>query len=568
MKPYRLFIAAVLTLIFFQSLFELFLPRLMADIVDIGVVQGDTNYILRVGGLMLLVAAAGAVCRILAANLSSKTAMGFGKILRRKVFSHVTEFSLSEVNKIGTASLITRTTNDITQIQMLVMVMLRMMVMAPMMLIGGIIMAVSQDASLARIIILIIPVIVGAVIVVMRTSTPLFKAMQEKLDKVNRVLRENLTGIRVVRAFNRIDFEKERFNEANLDLTTTAIRVNRIMAAAMPLMMVAMNFASIAILWFGGIRVDQGSMQVGSLMAFIQYIMQIMFSLVMVSMMFVMIPRASASAVRINEVLDTVAEIKDREGAKTGCVTDGHIEFRNVTFSYPGAEKAVLTNISFDAKPGEMTAIIGGTGSGKSTLVNLIMRFYDVNSGSILIDGVDIRDMSQEDLRAKIGFVPQKAVLFSGTVAENIRYGKEDASSEEMERAAEIAQALEFITGMKDGFESAVAQGGTNLSGGQKQRLSIARALVRRPAIYIFDDSFSALDFKTDARLRDALKRETGESTVIVVAQRVSTVMDADKIVVLDKGEVAGAGTHRELMKTCRVYQEIVMSQLSEEELA
>ncbi|MGB3843486.1 MAG: ABC transporter ATP-binding protein [Bacillota bacterium] len=568
LKPYRLFIAAVLTLIFFQSLFELFLPRLMADIVDIGVVQGDTNYILRVGGLMLLVAAAGAVCRILAANLSSKTAMGFGKILRRKVFSHVTEFSLSEVNKIGTASLITRTTNDITQIQMLVMVMLRMMVMAPMMLIGGIIMAVSQDASLARIIILIIPVIVGAVIVVMRKSTPLFKAMQEKLDKVNRVLRENLTGIRVVRAFNRIDFEKERFNEANLDLTTTAIRVNRIMAAAMPLMMVAMNFASIAILWFGGIRVDQGSMQVGSLMAFIQYIMQIMFSLVMVSMMFVMIPRASASAVRINEVLDTVAEIQDREGAKTGCVTDGHIEFRNVTFSYPGAEKAVLTNISFDAKPGEMTAIIGGTGSGKSTLVNLIMRFYDVNSGSILIDGVDIRDMSQEDLRAKIGFVPQKAVLFSGTVAENIRYGKEDASSEEMERAAEIAQALEFITGMKDGFESAVAQGGTNLSGGQKQRLSIARALVRRPAIYIFDDSFSALDFKTDARLRDALKRETGESTVIVVAQRVSTVMDADKIVVLDKGEVAGAGTHRELMKTCRVYQEIVMSQLSEEELA
>jgi ATP-binding cassette subfamily B multidrug efflux pump len=344
----------------------------MADIVDIGVVQGDTNYILRVGGLMLLVAAAGAVCRILAANLSSKTAMGFGKILRRKVFSHVTEFSLSEVNKIGTASLITRTTNDITQIQMLVMVMLRMMVMAPMMLIGGIIMAVSQDASLARIIILIIPVIVGAVIVVMRKSTPLFKAMQEKLDKVNRVLRENLTGIRVVRAFNRIDFEKERFNEANLDLTTTAIRVNRIMAAAMPLMMVAMNFASIAILWFGGIRVDQGSMQVGSLMAFIQYIMQIMFSLVMVSMMFVMIPRASASAVRINEVLDTVAEIQDREGAKTGCVTDGHIEFRNVTFSYPGAEKAVLTNISFDAKPGEMTAIIGGTGSGKSTLVNLI----------------------------------------------------------------------------------------------------------------------------------------------------------------------------------------------------
>jgi ATP-binding cassette subfamily B protein len=333
-------------------------------------------------------------------------------------------------------------------------------------------------------------------------------------------------------------------------------------------MMVTMNFMAIAIIWFGGLRIDQGTMQVGSLMAFIQYVMHIMFSLIMVSMMFVMIPRASASAVRINEVLDTVPEISDGEAAKSGYATKGHVEFRNATFSYPGAEKPVLHDISFEAKPGEVTAIIGGTGSGKSTLVNLILRFYDVETGSILINGVDIRDMSQEDLRSKIGFVPQKAVLFSGTVADNIRYGKEEATSEEVEWAAEIAQATEFITGMKDGFDSVVAQGGTNLSGGQKQRLSIARALVRRPEIYIFDDSFSALDFKTDARLRAALKRETSESTVIIVAQRVSTVMDADRIIVLDNGEVAGTGTHRDLIKTCNVYREIVMSQLSEEELA
>lgn len=568
LKPYRLFIAAVLVLIFFQSLFELYLPRLMADIVDVGVVQGDTNYILRVGGLMLLVAAIGAVCTILAANLSAKTAMGFGKILRGKVFSQVEQLSLNEFSKIGTASLITRTTNDITQVQMLVMVTLRMMVMAPMMLIGGIIMAVSQDAALARIIVLIIPVIVVAVIVVMNKSTPLFRAMQEKLDKVNRVLREGLTGIRVIRAFDRIDYEKRRFDDANLDLTSTAVRVHRIMATAMPLMMVTMNFMAIAIIWFGGLRIDQGTMHVGSLMAFIQYVMHIMFSLIMVSMMFVMIPRASASAVRINEVLDTVPEISDGKAAKSDHVAKGHVEFRNATFSYPGAEKPVLHDISFEAKPGEVTAIIGGTGSGKSTLVNLILRFYDIETGSILINGVDIRDMSQEDLRAKIGFVPQKAVLFSGTVADNIRYGKEEATSEEVEWAAETAQAAEFITGMKDGFDSVVAQGGTNLSGGQKQRLSIARALVRRPEIYIFDDSFSALDFKTDARLRAALKRETAESTVIIVAQRASTVMDADRIIVLDNGEVAGMGTHRDLIKTCNVYREIVMSQLSEEELA
>ncbi len=568
LKPYRLFIAAVLVLVFFQSLFELYLPTLMANIVDIGVVRGDTNYILRVGGLMLLIAALGSACTILAAFLSSRTAMGFGKILREKVFARVEEFSLSEFNKLGTASLITRTTNDITQVQMLVMFSLRMMVTAPMMFVGGIIMAVSQDAALARIIVVIVPVIIAGVAIVMNKSTPLFRVMQEKLDNVNRVLREGLTGIRVIRAFDRIDYEKQRFNEANLDLTATAVRVNRIMATAMPLMMLTMNLMTIAIIWFGGIRVDQGSIHVGSLMAFIQYVMHIMFSLVMVSMMFVMIPRASASAVRINEVLDTVPKIKDGKELTSGDTGRGHIEFQNVTFSYPGAERPVLRDISFESKQGEVTAVIGGTGSGKSTLVNLILRFYDVDSGSILINGVDIRDMSQASLRSKIGFIPQKAVLFSGTVADNIRYGKEDATSEEVGWAAEVAQATEFVASMKDGFDSMVAQGGTNLSGGQKQRLSIARALVRRPEIYIFDDSFSALDFKTDARLRAALKGEIAESTVIIVAQRVSTIMDADRIIVLDNGEIAGIGSHKELLKTCSVYREIVMSQLSEEELA
>lgn len=392
--------------------------------------------------------------------------------------------------------------------------------------------------------------------------------MQVKLDKLNLVLREGLIGIRAIRSFNRIDHEKRRFDEANVDLTKTAVKVNRIMALLMPVMMLVLNFSSIAIIWFGSIRIDSGDMQVGSLMAFLQYAMQIMFSLIMVSMMFVMIPRASASAIRINEVLDMIPEIKDPVQIKHADSQRGCVEFRKVTFRYPGAEKCALTDISFSASPGEVTAIIGGTGSGKSTLISLIPRFYDIDSGSILVDGVDIRDMSQESLRGKIGFVPQKAVLFSGTVAENIRYGKEEATDQEIRHAAEVAQATEFITGLKDGFDSVIAQGGANVSGGQKQRLSIARALVRRAEIYIFDDSFSALDFKTDANLRMALKEEITDSIVFIVAQRVSTVMDADRIIVLDEGRIAGIGNHRELMDTCEVYQEIVFSQLSEEEIA
>ncbi|UUZ79707.1 ABC transporter ATP-binding protein/permease [Paenibacillus sp. P26] len=568
LQPFRIPIAFVLVMVFLQSLSELYLPTLMADIVDHGIVKGDTAYIWRIGGFMLLVSAAGVLFSITASYYSSTVAAGFGKVVRGKVFAHVENFSLHEFDKFGTASLITRTTNDITQVQQVLVMILRMMVMAPMMCIGGIIMAVSKDAQLSLVLVVVLPVLAGAIFGIAGRAIPLFKVMQVKVDKLNLVLREALTGIRVIRAFNRTDHEKRRFHDANRDLTDTAIKANKIMAAMMPTMIVVLNFSSIAIIWFGGIRIGAGNMQVGDLMAFLQYAMQIMFSLIMVSMMFVMVPRASASAVRINEVLDMAADITDAPNAKHEEGSKGVVEFQDVTFSYPGAEKPALSGITFTARPGEVTAIIGGTGSGKSTLISLIPRFYDIDSGRILIDGTDIRELTQESLRAQIGLVPQKAELFSGTIADNIRFGKEDAGDEEVRHAAEIAQAADFISGMKDGFESSIAQGGMNLSGGQKQRLSIARALVRKPLIYVFDDSFSALDFKTDAKLRAALRHETTESTVIIVAQRVSTIMDADRIIVLDEGRIAGIGPHKELMQTCEVYREIVYSQLSEEEIA
>lgn len=568
LKPYCWLVAAVLVFVFFQTLSELYLPTLMADIVDKGVVNGDTPYIWRIGGLMLLVALGGMACSIAASYFSSKAATGFGKLLRGKVFKHVSNFSLEEFDTIGTASLITRTTNDITQVQQVLIMILRMMVMAPMMCLGGIIMAVSKDATLSLVLVVILPVLAGAIFLIARKGLPLFKAIQKKIDKLNLVMRESLTGIRVIRSFNRTDYESKRFDAANLDLTDTSIKVNKIMAFMMPIMMLVMNLSSVAIIWFGGLRIDAEQMQVGDLMAFLQYAMQIMFSLVMVSMMFVMIPRASASAIRINEVLDMDPVIKDSAMGSQATETKGLVEFQNVSFSYPGAEQPAVQDISFTAKPGQVTAIIGGTGSGKSTLISLIPRFYDVQEGSVRVDGVDVRDMTQEELRNKIGFVPQMAVLFSGTIGENIRYGKEDATDEEVRRAAEIAQATDFIGKMEQGFESPIAQGGTNVSGGQKQRLSIARALVRPAEIYIFDDSFSALDFKTDAKLRAALKQETKESTVIIVAQRVSTVLDADQIIVMNDSQIAGVGTHQELMETCDVYKEIVYSQLSEEEIA
>lgn len=568
LKPYSISVIAVLVFLFFQSLAELYLPTLMSDLVDIGIVRGDIQYIFRVGSIMLVVAVGSAICTIAAGFLSAKSATGFGKDLRYTVFSRIESYSLNEFDKMGTSSLITRTTNDITQVQQVLLMFMRMMVSAPMMCIGGIIMAVSKDPELSMVIVMAIPFLAGTIYFVASRGLPLFKSMQVKVDKLNLVLRENLTGIRVIRAFNRVGYEKKRFGEANSDLTSTAVKVNKVMAVMMPMVMLVMNFTTVAIIWFGGIRIDRGEMQVGDMMAFIQYVMQIMFSLVMVSFLFVMVPRAQASAARINEVLDIEAEIKEPENPKPAGSEKGFLEFRDVTFSYPGAEQPAVSHISFSAQPGEVIAIIGGTGSGKSTLLSLIPRFYDVDSGSILVDGTDVREMSQETLRSKIGFVPQKAVLFTGTVAENIRYGKLDATDQEVRHAAQIAQASDFIASMPGGFDSLISQGGANISGGQKQRLSIARALVKRPEIYIFDDSFSALDFKTDARLRAALKKETAGSTVLIVAQRVTTVMDADRIIVLDEGKIVGTGNHQELLDTCHVYREIVFSQLSQEEIA
>ncbi len=568
MKPYRAILVLVLVLAIVQALSNLYLPNLMADIVDNGIVKGNIGYIWRVGGLMLLVAIVGTIAAVVGVFFSSQVATGFGKIIRAQIFTRVAQFSLHEFDALGTSSLITRTTNDTTQVQQVMIMILNMVITAPITLVAGVILAINQDAGLSWILVVAIPVLVGFIILLMSKSIPLFRVIQVKLDRLNLILDEGLTGVRVVRAFDRQKHEEQRFDEANLDLTNVGIRVNRLMAFMMPVMMLVLNISSVAILWFGALRINAGDMQVGALIAFLQYAMLILFALLMVSMMFIMIPRAAASADRINEVLAIKPEIKDADQVKLANEQQGYVEFQDVTFSYPGAEEPALSNISFSAVPGKVTAIIGGTGSGKSTLISLIPRFYDIASGHILVDGVDIREMSQEHLRAKMSLTPQKTVLFSGTVAENIRYGKDDASDEEIRHAAKVAQAIDFISEMQDGFDSMIAQGGTNISGGQKQRLSIARALVRKPEIYLFDDSFSALDFKTDARLRSALKQETRESTVLIVSQRVSTVMDADQIIVLDEGRIVGIGTHQALMRTCDVYRDIVSSQLSVEEIA
>ena len=584
LKQYSLQIVAIVLLIFTQVLANLYLPSLMADIINKGIVQKDVvqtisflgfsgsyqgiDYILRTGGIMLLISAGGALCSVIATFLSSRTAVGFGRIIRNKLFTKVEGFSLHEFDKVGTATLITRTTNDVTQIQAVTIMIFSIMLFAPLTALGGIVMALREDASLTWIFAIIIPLLGIIIGVTLKFAMPLFKLMQVKIDKLNLVLREGLTGIRVIRAFNRIDTEKVRFDDANTDLMDNAIKVNKIMAFLMPMMMLIMNVTTVAIIWFGGKRIDAGNMQIGSLVAFIQYGMQILFGFLMLAMVFIMIPRAQASAIRINEVLEMEPEILDPKNAILADKESGYVEFKDVSFSYPGADQAAINNITFSASPGEITAIIGGTGSGKSTLVNLIPRFYDATSGCVLVDGVDVREMSQENLRAKIGFVPQKTVLFSGSISDNIKYGKDDATIEEIKHAANVAQATDFINGMTDGYEHVIAQGGTNVSGGQKQRLSIARALVRKPEIYIFDDSFSALDFKTDAKLRAALKNETSKATVLIIAQRVATVMDADRIIVLDDGAISGIGTHKDLLDSCTVYHEIVSSQLSEEELA
>lgn len=573
LKPYMWPAIFSVIFVFLQSMANLYLPTLMSDIVDTGIVKGDMPYIYKMGLWMLLVTLIAGAFTVIANYLASRVASGFGRDVRDSMFAHVETFSLKEFDQVGTSSLITRTTNDIAQIEQVYMMILKMMTMAPLMLIGGIIMALYKDAKLSLVLVVTLPLLIVGIVVLAKKGIPFFKVIQKKMDRLNLVLREELTGIRVIRSFNRTKHEINRFDVANRDITETSIKINQIMAAAIPLMMLIMNLSTVAIVWFGGLRINSGNMQVGDLMAFIQYAMQIMFSIVMGAMMFIMIPRAQVSAIRVNEVLDLQPDIVDvavrpKKQGKADMESERSVSFSDVTFAYPGAEKPALSHISFTARPGETTAIIGGTGAGKSTLLNLIPRFFDAVDGTIRIDGRDVRDIPLEELRAKIGYVPQKAILFTGTVAENIRYGNDQATDEDVREAARVAQADEFITEMGEGYQSQIAQGGKNVSGGQKQRLAIARALVRKAEIILLDDSFSALDYRTDARLRAELARKTKKSVLIMVAQRVSTVLHADRIIVLDDGGIVGIGTHDELMASCSVYQEIVASQLKKEELA
>src|SRR5262245_6943712 len=569
-KPYRGHIAIVLVLALAQSIGFLLLPRLMSDIVDKGIVKGDQRAILETGGLMLLMSVVATFCSIGSSYVSAKVATGFGRILRGAIFARAERFSLHQFERFSSASLVTRTTNDTTQVQQMVIMGLTMVITAPMMAIGGVMLALSQDAQLAWVLLAVMPVMAVVFALILRGAIPLSQAMQAKIDRLNLVLGEGLSGVRVIRAFDRGAHQRARFDQANLDLTMTAIAVNRLIAFLMPALIAMLGVTNIAIIWVGSHRIDAGTMQVGAMIASLQYAMQILFAVFMVTAVFVMLPRASAAAARINEVLDVAPEIRDPAAPVRPQLATwrGHVEFQNVTFQYPGAEEPALTGVSFAALPGEVTAIIGGTGSGKSTLAGLIPRFYDVNHGRVLVDGVDVRQMTQADLRARVGFVPQKAVLFTGTVAANIRYGRENATDEEVRHAAIVAQAIEFVDAMPDKFASPVSQGGINLSGGQKQRLAIARAIVRKPDVYVFDDSFSALDFVTDAKLRAALKAETANATVFVVAQRIATVINADRIVVLDDGRVVGIGTHAELLRGNEIYREIVASQVSLEEVA
>jgi ATP-binding cassette subfamily B protein len=568
LKPYWPQLALVMTLLLVQAIANLYLPELNADIINDGVAKGDTAYIIDRGVVMLAVTFLLGVVSIVSVYWGSRTAMAFGRDVRHAVFHRVQAFSLAELNAFGAPSLITRTTNDVQQVQMVVVMGLNVMVLAPFMAVGGIIMALRQDVPLSGLIAVVIPVLAIVIGLMMRTAMPLFKSMQTRIDRVNQVMREKLAGIRVIRAFVRSDYEEQRFDVANRDLSDTMLAVGRLFALLMPVVMVIFNLTLVATMWFGGLRIESGAMPIGNLTAFLTYIMQILMAVMMATVMFVMVPRAAASADRINEVLDTEPKIADPLTPVVPADRTGTVEFRDVEFRYPGAEDPVLCGISFTARPGQTTAIVGSTGSGKSTLINLIPRFYDVTGGAILVDGVDIREMTQAELWSRVGFIPQKAFLFSGTIASNLRYGRDDATEEELWHALEVAQGKAFVTEMAEGLEAPIAQGGTNVSGGQRQRLAIARALVKRPEIYVFDDSFSALDFKTDAALRAALARDTADAAVIIVAQRVSTIMNADTIIVLDDGTIVGAGTHEELMRTSETYREIVTSQLTEEEVA
>lgn len=568
LKHYWLQILIVVGLIYVQVSTDLALPSYMSKIVNEGIVGENTDLILNVGGEMLLITLVGAVATITAGFLASRIATGLSRDLRSAVFSKVESYSLKEFDKFSTSSLITRSTNDIQQIQTVTFMILRMVVSAPLMGVGAVLNATQTAPSMAWIIALAVIILMGIIVVLFIVAIPKFKILQKLVDKLNLVTRENLTGLRVIRAFTNEKYEEKKFAKTNRDLMKINLFVNRIMVILSPVMMLIMNLASLAIIWFGASLIDAGELQIGEMMAFMQYAMQVIFSFLMMSIVFILVPRASVSAGRIGEVLESEPEIRDPKHAK-GFPKDikGLVEFKNVSFSYHNSDTPVLKNISFVAEPGQTTAIIGSTGSGKTTLINLIPRFYDATSGEVLVDNTNVKDVSQEDLHNKLGYVPQKGVLFSGTVNSNIKYGVDEASDEEVEKAAKTAQALDFINKLEDKFEANIAQGGSNISGGQKQRLAIARAIVKHPEIYIFDDSFSALDFKTDAALRKALEEETQNATVLVVTQRISSAIQADKIVVMNEGEIVGMGTHQELLKNNEVYQEIANSQLSEKEL-
>ncbi len=570
LKPFSLSVFGVIFFVLLQSLCDLYIPKLMADIVNNGILNNNINYVYTTGIKMLLFTFGIVLFGIITGFLSSIITAKFSAELRSDIFTKVENFSLDEFNKFGTSSMITRTTNDVNQIQQVVLVVLRMMVMAPIMAVGGTIMAVKTDIGLSWVFGVSLPAIIFILGIIILFAGKLFSSMQSKLDNLNLVMRENLTGMRVIRAFDRINYEINRFKISNDDLTETSIKANKIMSILMPGIMLVLNFTTLLIVWFGAKRISIGAMKVGSLMAYTQYAAMILFSFVMLSMLFVMIPRALASAKRINEILETEPSIidivKNYKPEILNCNKKCELEFKNVTFAYAGAEEAVLKNINFKASKGEVIAIVGGTGSGKSTLINLIPRFYEVTDGEIIVDGINIKNMIQHELRDKIGIVPQKAVLFSGTVKENIKYGKEDATDEEIKYAADIACATEFINDMELKFDTVISQGGKNISGGQKQRLSIARAFVKKPEIFIFDDSFSALDAKTDSKVRHELLKETDESTVIIVAQKISSIINADKIIVLNEGEISGIGTHKELLANNEIYKEMVNSQLREDE--
>ena len=568
LRPYRKSVGVVLILLLIQAIANLYLPNLNADLINNGVAKGDVSYIWKIGAIMLGASALIMCASIILAYLSARVAMAFGRDLRGGVFRAVETFSARELNQFGAPSLITRNTNDVQQVQMVLFMGLTMMVAAPITGVGAAIMAVRTNAKLSLLIVVAVPIMALLILTLLRRIVPLFRVMQVKIDRLNLVLREQISGVRVIRAFVKTNFEEARFAETSTDLMNTTLSVTRTFAIMFPSLMLLLNLSSVAVIWFGAKLVDSGNMPIGNLTAFLAYIMQILFSVMMAVMMSLMIPRAAASAERIQEVLQTRSSVVDTTQPKVPAERKGVIEFSDVEYRYPGAEVPVLSDISFTAEPGKITAIVGSTGSGKSTLLNLIPRFIDVTNGSIKLDGLDVREQSLEGIWSEIGLVPQRSLLFGGTIAENLRYGDAKATDEELWRALEIAQAKDFVEEMPQKLESMVAQGGTNYSGGQRQRLSIARAIVKHPRIYILDDSFSALDYTTDARLRNALEKSAKDATILIVAQRVSSILNADQIIVLDEGKIAGLGTHHELMDECSTYREIVLSQLSPEEAA